>query len=311
MTLAQVNLLNAALMVGSAALAFWLPFEAFVLAYGILGPAHYLTQISWLHDRGYFTDGRGGPALLSAVAVAITVPIVLGQTYSYDWGSSLLLASILASAAFVLLDGARARWTAAGGAVLLSLLLAIHPSISLVGILLPTVIHVFVFTGAFILLGSLKARSATGYLSLAVFLACAVALLVVSDQAPTYRPSEAFRENARFMERVHASVLGALGMDGSRAERLAVMRFLAWAYTYHYLNWFSKTKVIGWHEIPRRRLVAIVALWIGSLGLYALDYRVGLASLSFLATLHVVLEFPLDVRTLAGIGGALRRRAPA
>src|SRR4030095_13840648 len=46
------------LMLGSAALACALPFEVFLAAYAILGPLHYLTQISWLHDRGYFTTGR-------------------------------------------------------------------------------------------------------------------------------------------------------------------------------------------------------------------------------------------------------------
>ncbi len=52
MNLAGVNYLNMGLMVLSCALAFVLPFELFLLAYAVLGPLHYLTQISWLHDRG-------------------------------------------------------------------------------------------------------------------------------------------------------------------------------------------------------------------------------------------------------------------
>ena len=33
-------------------------FELFLGAYAVLGPLHYLTQISWLHTRRYFTTGR-------------------------------------------------------------------------------------------------------------------------------------------------------------------------------------------------------------------------------------------------------------
>src|SRR5262245_1075832 len=45
-------------MLLSAAIAWVVPFELFVLSYAILGPLHYLTEISWLHDRGYFTPSR-------------------------------------------------------------------------------------------------------------------------------------------------------------------------------------------------------------------------------------------------------------
>ena len=46
--------LNIVLMVASVVVAAYLPFETFLLAYAVLGPLHYLTEISWLHDRGYF-----------------------------------------------------------------------------------------------------------------------------------------------------------------------------------------------------------------------------------------------------------------
>src|SRR5262245_24489410 len=51
----QVNYLNATLMVVSCAVAFRYPFELFLFAYTVLGPLHYSTEISWLHDRKYFT----------------------------------------------------------------------------------------------------------------------------------------------------------------------------------------------------------------------------------------------------------------
>ena len=85
-------------------------------------------------------------------------------------------------------------------------------------------------------------------------------------------------------------------------------RFIGFAYTYHYLNWFSKTSIIGWHEVGKARIAAIVVLWLASIGLYALDYVTGLRWLLFLSLLHVLLEFPLNHRTFAGIGSELLAR---
>jgi len=55
---AQINYINIGLMAISAVLAYFLPFETFLLAYAFLGPLHYLTEISWLHDRNYFSKGK-------------------------------------------------------------------------------------------------------------------------------------------------------------------------------------------------------------------------------------------------------------
>jgi hypothetical protein len=54
----QLNYLNMGLMLATASVAFVKPFELFLLGYAFLGPLHYLTEISWLHDRRYFTRGR-------------------------------------------------------------------------------------------------------------------------------------------------------------------------------------------------------------------------------------------------------------
>ena len=72
-TLERINYVNIGLMFASAALACLMPFEAFLGAYAVLGPLHYLTQISWLHDRGYYTTGGAegvGKATTNAVVSA-------------------------------------------------------------------------------------------------------------------------------------------------------------------------------------------------------------------------------------------------
>src|SRR5277367_5778352 len=50
-----VNWVNIGLMLISCAAAIGAPFHTFLFAYVVLGPLHYLTEISWLHDRSYFT----------------------------------------------------------------------------------------------------------------------------------------------------------------------------------------------------------------------------------------------------------------
>jgi hypothetical protein len=51
----------------------------------------------------------------------------------------------------------------------------------------------------------------------------------------------------------------------------------------------------------------IIVLWLGSLALYAYDYVAGMASLYFMSILHVLLEFPLNHQTIAGIGRKMIR----
>tara|TARA_B100000315_G_scaffold237790_1_gene254911 strand:+ start:401 stop:706 length:306 start_codon:yes stop_codon:yes gene_type:complete len=85
-----------------------------------------------------------------------------------------------------------------------------------------------------------------------------------------------------------------------------IMRFIAFAYTYHYLNWFSKTSIIKWHKVPTSFVVVTLLMWTASVGLYVADYRLGIAVLSFFSLLHVFLEFPLNYRSFVGIGKELK-----
>src|SRR5437870_4009564 len=58
LTSEQINYLNIGLMIVSCVVAYVLPFELFLFSYAVLGPLHYLTEISWLHDRNYFVEAR-------------------------------------------------------------------------------------------------------------------------------------------------------------------------------------------------------------------------------------------------------------
>ena len=89
---------------------------------------------------------------------------------------------------------------------------------------------------------------------------------------------------------------------------VALLRFIAFAYTYHYLNWFSKTSIIKWHQVDRRKLAGALVIWLASLGLYASSYELGARWLFLLSFAHVLLEFPLNHLSFAGIGTELAAR---
>lgn len=184
------------------------------------------------------------------------------------------------------------------------------------GIFLPTLIHVYVFTGLFILYGALKSRSGSGYLSFMIFIACGLIffvfrppLLGVNANGYLRASYEPFQRMAFYLARL----LGLSDVSNLRdvyasVSGIAILRLIAFAYTYHYLNWFSKTSVIGWHEISRLRMAVIIVLWLTAVGIYALDYRIGFAVLLTLSLGHVILEFPLNHQTIWGIGTELAKR---
>ncbi len=65
----RINILNIWLMLISGLLAFVWPFYLFLFSYAILGPLHYLTEISWLHDRGYYTKRKYDYVFLVAITL--------------------------------------------------------------------------------------------------------------------------------------------------------------------------------------------------------------------------------------------------
>jgi len=298
--LERLDALNIALMLGSAALACVVPFEMFLVAYALLGPLHYLTQISWLGDRRCFTTAPldwvplALLALLALDAVstrwvpwrgAAFVALVGGSVSAFARGALPKLAAFVAAAA---LAGAVHAW---------------EPADVLFAGLLPTVLHVYAGTGLFLVAGALRRRSGPGWASVAVFAACGAGLLLVrpAGGAPG---AWALDRLAPFDGLLYA--VSRVAGEGPDAL-MAIGRFLAFAYTYHYLNWFSKTRLIGWHTVSRRRGVAIVLLWLASVALYAWDYASGLLLLFALSMAHVFLEFPLDARTALAVARGLRR----
>jgi hypothetical protein len=304
----RINAINVGLMLLSAATAFVLPFELFVLSYAILGPLHYLTEISWLHDRGYFTPSRWD--VLPVVGLGV---LAFAARYSdlVSWDGWALVAFGIAGA-FAFTGSPGTKVGLAAVAVIATLLIQRWGSgFFMLTVLLPTLIHVVVFTGLFILQGALRTRSAWGYVSLAVYALCGTVLLLYRPGAGHYT----FDPRTSVLVDEFSPVIDALARLTGTARPasydafVAIGRFLGFAYTYHYLNWFSKTGIIRWHAVSRARMAGIGVLYVASLAVYAYDYATGLIALFLLSLLHVLLEFPLDVRTMVSL--AARPLAPA
>jgi hypothetical protein len=398
----KINFLNIGLMLITAVFAFFLPFETFLLAYAFLGPLHYLTEISWLHDRQYFTKGKYDfvPLLLIGVALSYAafakdfdfnidfykefvalnlfdklLVLALFSSLLFAFVKNLVVKIIAILFIFIFISG----WLAPENAPENSKSTTIFALTSL----LPTLIHVYLFTGLFMLFGALKSRSKTGLLSVAAFLIIPIYLVYglpvtpkknyISDYGKEayYADGDGFfytnvsimdhfrlmnepnltnkqyldsiinkdsktnqtpiAERQRITDSLSDKLNQAFIVPNPESEyymrpipaKLAIpieskdyywnyvffsgfgimlMRFIAFAYMYHYLNWFSKTEVIRWHKVPKIRFVAVLLLWLTACALYAYNYSLGLSFLFFLSFTHVLLEFPLNMVSIVGIG---------
>ena len=310
----DVNWLNIGLMVGACGAAIAAPFQVFLCAWAILGPLHYLTEISWLHDRNYFT--RANVARRWWLGLVLFAVLTIGFAYAANGPTYLavpvkfqlaLIYLVFAAAAVAIF--VRDSLNAVGLCLILSLGLFYFSGFDIYVVaanLLVTIVHVLFFTGAFILLGALKSKSWVGILSLAVFVGCAIATMTVA--APYAVPSDRVRQLYTTFEFLNKELLWLTGrpMRVYEAAGVGVMRLIAFAYLYHYLNWFSKTSIIKWHEITRTRAMVIAGVWLAAGLAYLYDYRLGFGILYIMSMLHVFLEFPLNYQTMVEIGKSLR-----
>lgn len=308
----QINYVNIGLMLLSAVLAFILPFELFLFSYAVLGPLHYLTEIGWLHKKNYFTKGKYDFVFLSVLCVLVFYFSYVNPTKNQTIIPNLILYAILLALIFVFVKDNLYR-------IVLAVLAVIGISVSKmgfdyviwVGIFLPTIIHVFIFTWAFMFYGVLKNKSFSGYLSIISLILIGVSFFVIKAPGLQYEVSAYVGKSYELFYLLNKFLIEVFGLETTLTSERAlvystnagfiVMRFIAFAYTYHYLNWFSKTSVIQWHKVPKKTLYITLVLWVFSVVLYVIDYNIGLKALYFLSFLHVFLEFPLNITSFQGI----------
>lgn len=312
----KIDYVNIGLLILSCILAFIMPFELFLFAYGVLGPLHYLTEISWLHDKNYYSTDKRDVILLviiSLVLTVITMKNYLGLAdldVEYKYVNRIIFIAFASSLFFAFIKNNLYKII---GVCIVILLSAISDRLVLVfSVFLPTLIHVFLFTWLFMFYGALKNRSKPGYISVALHIIIPFILFYAFPSRHFVAVTEYGKSAYTEFQMLNATIISLLNDsrpgDGNMVQQIfnsntgiAVMRFIAFAYTYHYLNWFSKTKVIRWHDIPKSRSIFIVILWIISIILYGIDYSLGFKWLFLLSFMHVMLEFPLNYISFVGI----------
>ncbi|MBL7910169.1 MAG: hypothetical protein JNJ41_03900 [Bacteroidia bacterium] len=310
---ATIHHLNTGLIILSCVVAFFIPFELFLFSYGILGPLHYLTEIGWLHKKNYFTKGKYDFVFLG-VACVVLVYWNYNPPKNYGLTADIILFSLLSCIAFVFIKDWLYRFVIIALALVFIGFLNNSPMFfTWVAVFLPTIIHVFIFTWAFMLYGVLKERSWAGLISILVLIACSIIIIVVQPGNLFYNVSDYSQKSYTQFGELNYRLINFFNMDQltnikqifTTNAGFVIMRFIAFAYTYHYLNWFSKTSVIKWHLVPKKVLIATIAAWLISISLYIYDYNLGLQVLFFLSFLHVFLEFPLNIVSFTGIGKEL------
>lgn len=302
---------NSALIILSCIVAFFVPFELFLFSYGVLGPLHYLTEIGWLHKKNYFTKGKYDFVFLTAACVVLMYLFYHPPKKNYNLTADIILLSLFACIAFVFIKDRLYRFVIiALTVVFIGFINNMPQYFTWVAVFLPTIIHVFIFTWAFMLFGVLKEKSVPGFISIIVLIACSIALFVIQPQGLQYTVSDYSQKSYYRFSELNFDLINTFHLDKltdikqifTTNAGFVIMRFIAFAYTYHYLNWFSKTSVIKWHLVPKQTLIITGTVWIISVALYIYNYNLGLEVLFFLSFLHVFLEFPLNIVSFAGIG---------
>lgn len=340
MTVDKVNYLNIVLVAISFVLAYLLPFELFLFSYVVLGPLHYLTEINWLHKRKYFTNDPSDFKGILLIGLLLLVFYLIDRSTQWGWSSAfieqfrsadqvsdwarawvanLIVMAFVAGLAMVLFKNVLSKVAftllVTGSALMIA---AFRPSLMIFAVLLPTVIHVSLFMGMFILYGAVKGRSLSGYLSFGAFVLGMVLCFVYVPLSQTYQVpgsllTKYLSTDLKSINQVLLSFWGELDPSIESllysAKGIAIQRFIAFTYTYHYLNWFSKTHVIHWHQISRSRLIYIGLLWMVAVSVYLYDIVTGITLLFLLSMLHVFLELPLNFRTFIGIGEKMLGKA--
>ena len=323
MKTASIDYLNIFLIAISLLLAIKLPFELFLFSYAFLGPLHYLTEINWLNKNRFFVSNSKIIGVFLFLSLIICSPPIIDgiaslsglknssfsnflTTKSYGTFKNLIphaifSALVIGVASVVFKKLWKILVCCLLGFIASYFLTTVPFYMVLMGAFIPTIIHVYVFTILFMLYGALKTKSKVGIVSVILLVLCILFISFIDIHPDSYIVSENTKKS--FEGGLFSFVNNSLAtffMDNPKEFFLLsvlgikIQIFIAFAYTYHYLNWFSKTSIIEWHKVDKKQFFIIAAIWLFSVSLYLYNYRLGFLCLLFLSTLHVVLEFPLN-----------------
>ncbi len=306
----NIDILNIFLILLSGIFAFILPFQTFLIVYAFLGPLHYLTEINWLQQRNYFLQDKTNVYYLFIPIILIGSIVYIPNLFQLKPAIPFLIFFTLLVAIFNSKENKKLykNWK-----FLFLIIIGIAASyLSLRGtkqsnyfqtvfsIFLPSLIHVFIFTGIFILSGFLKTKNKLSLVTFMVFIIMSLCLITFNMNSTFFM--EDIQNTYHSFEKLNAAVFSIFNKEVLASQDIyfssfgiKIMQFIAFAYTYHYLNWFSKTSIIQWHKTTKTKIVIIILIWILSVLLYLYNYKTGLYWLYLLSLTHVILEFPLNI----------------
>ena len=144
----------------------------------------------------------------------------------------------------------------------------------IVGLLIPTIIHVYVFTVLFMVYGAKRDKNMFSIINVFLVLLLPLSLLFIDVNIFNYKFSEVVKENylSNNFHVLNANLAQLFGVYEDlkfffyEKIDLKIQIFISFAYIYHYLNWFSKTTIIGWHkQLNFKKSIIILLLWIAIL----------------------------------------------
>ncbi|AUC15272.1 hypothetical protein BTO06_09030 [Tenacibaculum sp. SZ-18] len=322
----NTDTLNTLLIIVSLILAYMLPFELFLISYAILGPLHYITEINWIQNKKYFVKEKYWLQLCVVFALIVAVPALVDlkivESYLSEnllkitnsirsYSNMAIFLCLVIAYSLLFIKKVYFRFIVVAIMAILSFILVNESTFNLVvGILLPTLIHVYLFTLLFMWYGTLKKSSKVGSFNVVLLMLIPFVIYLLPYQDSWRKLSEyvtnTYVESNFYLLNVYVSkLIGA--SDGTNFNfsdiiTRKIQLFISFAYTYHYLNWFSKTTVIGWHKnINASKLILLLVIWISSVALYAYNFKLGLILLLFLSFMHVFLEFPINIISIREI----------
>lgn len=337
----RIDILNFFLIWLTLLFAFSYPFELFLFSYIVLGPLHYMTEINWLNQKDYFLEKKTDRKGFLIIGISILFIVVLGyfinelgrwditktinnsllqftsedQLVKYiEWSSTSLFIAVFFTFIYHLTSSWPNRILLTGLCFILSFFYFKNPTVLIwFGVFLPTIVHVYLFTLLFMWFGTKKTGSGWGKANI-VSMFLVILIIVGSNIRPIANSINPFIMDMTVASNFHAvnykinEMFGLVKNNKINFYAPYIWKaqiFLAFAYTYHYLNWFSKTSIIKWHKIEKKKLIAAVSVWIVAVTLYTVNFRAGSVALFVLSALHVILEFPLNMLSIKEVTAPL------
>lgn len=323
----KIDRLNTLLIFISFATAFFLPFQLFLFAYATLGPLHYITELNWIKEKNYFTTSKYWKIIIVFFSVLISLPALiklleidliteynLFKILKYKlplYTNHLFFLAFVIALSLIITKKKTLQIIIISCGILFTILAHQFNTYQMcIGILLPTIVHVYFFTFLFMWYGNKKNEGSTNFLNIILLISVPILLFFLDIDNSNYSISDKtqniFTSNYFYQLNNSISKIISFGKDEQfffyDIIDLKIQIFIAFAYTYHYLNWFSKTNIIGWNKkLTLRKTILFLFIWIVSITLYFIDYSLGLIILLFLSTLHVLFEFPLNIITIKAL----------